>query len=50
MSRTDLMRGTETNRKANSYELTPTGRRQSEAEARNWKRISVAIDWALRTT
>ncbi len=40
----------ETNRKAKFYELTPAGRRQSEAEARNWKRVSVAIELALRTT
>lgn len=40
----------ETNRKAKFYELTPAGRRQLEAEARNWKRVSVAIDLALRTT
>ena len=39
----------ETNRKAKFYELTPAGRHQLEAEARNWKRISVAIDLALDT-
>ena len=39
----------ETNRKAKYYELTPDGRHQLEAEARNWKRISVAIDLALDT-
>ena len=38
----------ETNRKAKFYELTPAGRRHAEAEARNWKRVSVAIDLALR--
>ena len=39
----------ETNRKAKFYELTPDGRHQLEAETRNWKRISVAIDLALDT-
>ena len=38
------------NRKAKFYELTPAGRQHSEAEARNWKRVSVAIEAALRTT
>ena len=40
----------ETNRKAKFYELTSAGRRHTEEEARNWKRISVAIELALRTT
>ena len=39
----------ETNRKAKDYELTPDGRHQLEAEVRNWKRISAAIDLALDT-
>ena len=38
----------ETNRKAKFYEPTPAGRRHAEAEARNWKRVSVAIELALR--
>ena len=38
----------ETNRKAKFYELTPAGRRHAEAEARNWKRVFIAIDLALR--
>ena len=38
----------ETNRKAKFYELTPAGRRHAEAEASNWKRVSVAIELALR--
>ena len=38
----------ETNRKAKFYELTSAGRRHTEEEARNWKRISVAIELALR--
>ena len=38
----------DTSRKAKFYELTPAGRRHAEVEARNWKRVSVAIDLALR--
>ncbi len=38
----------ETNRKAKFYELTSAGRRHTEEEARNWKRVSVAIELALR--
>ena len=38
----------ETNRKAKFYELTPAGRRHADPEARNWKRVSVAIELALR--
>ena len=38
----------ETNRKAKYYQLTPAGRRHTEEEARNWKRVSVAIELALR--
>ena len=38
----------ETNRKAKFYQLTPAGRRHTEEEARNWKRVSVAIELALR--
>ena len=33
----------ETNRKAKYYKLTPPGRKQLRAEARDWKRVSVAI-------
>ncbi len=40
----------ETNRKAKFYELTSAGRRHAEAEARNWRRVSVAIDLALQAT
>ena len=40
----------ETNRKAKFYVLTRAGRRHTEAEVRNWKRVSVAIELALRTT
>ena len=38
----------ETNRKAKFYQLTPAGRRRADEEARNWKRVSVAIELALR--
>ena len=38
----------ETNRKAKFYELTAAGCRHTEEETRNWKRVSVAIDLALR--
>ena len=38
----------ETNRKAKFYELTPAGRGHADEEARNWKRVSVAIELALR--
>ncbi|MCY4077116.1 MAG: PadR family transcriptional regulator [Acidobacteria bacterium] len=38
----------ETNRKAKFYELTAAGRRQAEAEVRNWRRVSLAIELALR--
>ena len=38
----------ESNRKAKYYQLTPAGRRHTEEEARNWKRVSVAIELALR--
>ena len=39
--------GSENNRKAKFYELTPAGRRQLKAEAENWDRIAVAIGRAL---
>ncbi len=38
------------NRKAKYYRLTAAGRRQLEAEADNWQRVSVAIELALRAT
>ena len=38
----------ETNRKAKYYELTSAGRRHTDEEVRNWKRVSVAIELALR--
>ena len=37
----------ESNRKAKFYKLTPAGRQHTNEEARNWKRISVAIELAL---
>ena len=37
----------ETNRKARIYALTAAGRRHAEDEARNWKRVSFAIELAL---
>ena len=37
----------ENNRRAKFYQLTPAGRRQFQAEARDWKRIATAIDGAL---
>jgi PadR family transcriptional regulator PadR len=38
------------NRKAKFYQLTKQGRRQFEAEAAEWSRISVAIASALQAT
>ena len=38
----------EKNRKAKYYRLTPKGRRQLEAEIGEWKRIAVAITFALQ--
>ena len=40
----------ENNRKARYYQLTPEGRRQFEAEAEEWGRISLAIANALQAT
>ncbi len=40
----------ETNRKAKFYRLTPAGRRQLDAETRNWHRIAGAIELALHPT
>jgi len=38
----------ENNRKAKFYSITPAGRRQLTAEARNWERISDVIGRVLR--
>ena len=40
----------ENNRRARYYRLTSTGRRQLEAETSEWKRIAVAISFALQAT
>ena len=40
----------ENNRRAKYYTLTAAGRRQLEAEVGEWKRISVAIAYALQAT
>jgi transcriptional regulator len=40
----------ENNRKAKYYRLTREGRRQFEAEAEQWSRISLAITSALEAT
>jgi PadR family transcriptional regulator, regulatory protein PadR len=40
----------ENNRKAKYYRLTKPGRRQLEAEAKRWSRISVAIARALEAS
>ena len=40
-------RATENNRRAKYYKLTASGRRQLEVETGNWKRIAVAISFAL---
>ena len=40
----------ENNRRAKYYRLTKAGRRQFEAEAEDWKLISVAITGALEAT
>lgn len=37
----------ENNRRAKYYELTRTGRRQLEAEAEAWKKLSVAVGQVL---
>ena len=39
----------ENNRRAKFYSLTPAGRRQLEAEARSWNRMSAMIDRVLGT-
>jgi transcriptional regulator len=38
----------ENNRRAKYYELTRRGRRQLEAETRNWEKVATAIRWALQ--
>lgn len=40
----------ENNRKAKYYRLTPRGRRQLDTEIGQWKRIAVAITFALQAT
>jgi len=40
----------ENNRRAKYYSLTKAGHRQLDAEAEDWKRISVAITGALKAT
>ena len=40
----------ENNRRAKYYELTRAGRRQLEAETRNWVKVAAAIGWALETS
>jgi transcriptional regulator len=42
-------KATETGREAKFYTLTRTGRRQLEAEVRNWKQITDAVTLILRT-
>lgn len=37
----------ENNRKAKFYSLTPTGRRQLQAEEQSWARLSTAINFVL---
>ena len=40
----------ENNRKAKFYRLTAAGRRQLDVETGQWKRIAVAISYALEAT
>src|SRR5687768_8216156 len=40
----------ENNRRAKFYKLTAAGRRQLETEVGQWKRIAVAISFALQAT
>ena len=40
----------ETNRRARYYKLTAKGRRQLDAEVGQWKRIALAISFALQAT
>ena len=40
----------ENNRRAKYYKLTAAGRRQLESEVGEWKRIALAISFALQAT
>jgi PadR family transcriptional regulator PadR len=40
----------ENNRRAKYYRLTARGRRQLETEVGQWKRVAVAIAYALQAT
>ena len=40
----------ENNRRAKYYKLTASGRRQLESEVGEWKRIALAISYALQAT
>jgi PadR family transcriptional regulator, regulatory protein PadR len=40
----------ENNRRAKYYKLTAAGRRQLDSEVGEWKRISLAISFALQST
>jgi len=40
----------ENNRRAKYYKLTASGRRQLDSEVGEWKRISLAISFALQAT
>lgn len=40
----------ENNRRAKYYKLTAPGRRQLDAETSEWKRIAIAIGFALQAT
>ena len=42
--------GSENNRKARYYQLTPAGRKQLKAETDNWDRVSIAIGRALKAS
>ena len=39
----------ENNRKAKYYRLTPKGRRRLEVDAKNWRRVSLAINRLLES-
>lgn len=43
-------RGSENNRRARFYELTPAGRRHLAVEERNWERITDAVARILHAT
>src|SRR5689334_17008184 len=40
-------RASENNRRAKYYDLTPSGRRQLDAEAKEWRRLAAAIELVL---